>query len=327
MREREEREGGVSFYGRKEFTVFISNLPDKLDKYGLKGIFTKAGKVSDVYIPEGKSGGLRRRYGFVRFWNWHEAMRSIQRLNNTNIRGCKISVSIAKYAKGRISHQMKATRKGLRQAMKRSSQVWRKKHYATGEAQAKAPERISDGQEKVLMSVKGQINEDFIPWLSRSSVCTSEEPRDLGSLSSAILSGYGQCTKICALSGFKFILTFQSQDEMEAALQTHEELDIWFSEFKRWDKYDCCTSRKVWIEVVGVPPHGWKWENFKAIAELWGYLICLGKPISRTDTFESMRLLIETDVLFFIEGDFILTIEDMGFRVIAREVGLVSQMV
>jgi len=72
---------------------------------------------------------------------------------------------------------------------------------------------------------------------------------------------------------------------MEAALQNHEVLDIWFSEIKGWDKYECCTSRKVWIEVVGVPPHRWKWENFKAIADLWGYLICLGKPIARIDTF------------------------------------------
>ena len=68
-KERDEREGGVSFYGRKEFSVFISNLPDKLDKYGLKGIFIKAGKVSDVYIPKGKSVRSRRRYCFGRFWN------------------------------------------------------------------------------------------------------------------------------------------------------------------------------------------------------------------------------------------------------------------
>jgi len=105
MRESErerEREGGLRFVGWKEFSVFISNIPEKLDKYGLKGIFNKAGKVSDVYIPEGKVTASRRRYGFVRFWKWHEARRSIQMLNNTNIRGCKISVSMAKYAKGCI---------------------------------------------------------------------------------------------------------------------------------------------------------------------------------------------------------------------------------
>jgi len=86
------------------------------------------------------------------------------------------------------------------------------------------------------------------------------------------------------LSGYKFILTFQNKEAMEEALQHPEELQTWFSDIKRWDKYECCSTRKVWLEVIGVPPHGWLWENFKIIAELWGYLICLGKPILRTDS-------------------------------------------
>ena len=175
-------------------------------------------------------------------------------------------------------------------------------------------------------SVQGQVNEEFLTWLSRSIVCKSEEPRDLGSLSSAIINGYGQCTKICALSGFKFILSFQTKEEMEVALQKHEELDLWFTEITAWDKYVCCGSRKVWLEVIGVPPHGWKWETFKEIADLWGYLICLGKSIARTDTFDSMRMLVETDILFFIENDFVLTIEELGYRVVVREIGSVSQV-
>jgi len=73
-------------------------------------------------------------------------------------------------------------------------------------------------------------------------------------LSSAIISGYGQCIKICALSGFKFILTFHSREVMEEALRNHEELDLWFYDIKRWDRYDICESRKVWLEVFGVPP-------------------------------------------------------------------------
>jgi len=108
---------------------------------------------------------------------------------------------------------------------------------------------------------------------------------------------------------------------MEEALRNHEELDNRFIDIKPWDKYDCCSTRKVWLEVVGVPPHGWKWENFKKIADIWGYLISLGKPIARTDTFESMRLLIETNILVRIDDDFIFTLGDLGFRVIVRKIG------
>jgi len=114
---------------------------------------------------------------------------------------------------------------------------------------------------------------------------------------------------------------------MEEALQNHTELDNWFNDIKPWDKYECCSTRKVWLEVVGVPPHGWKWENFKKIADIWGYLISLGKPIVRTDTFESMRLLIETNILVRIDDDFIFTLGDLGFRVIVREIGPAYQSV
>ena len=175
--------------------------------------------------------------------------------------------------------------------------------------------------------MKGRVNEDFVPWLLRSLVCTTREPRDVSTLASAIINGYGQCTKICTLSGYKFILTFQSEEGRDAALQIHEELDMWFSEIKKWDRYESCSSRKVWLEVVGVPPHGWDWENFKQIAEIWGYLICLGKPILRTDAFDSMKLLIEAEILSFIEEDFILTIEDLGFRVHVREVSLAGSVI
>ena len=93
--------------------------------------------------------------------------------------------------------------------------------------------------------MKGVVNEEFIPWLSRNLVCTTQEPRDTATLASAIINGYGQCTKICALSGFKFILTFSSEEDRDAAIQNHEELDLWFSDIKKWDRYESCTSRKV----------------------------------------------------------------------------------
>ena len=44
-------------------------------------------------------------------------------------------------------------------------------------------------------------------------------------------------------------------------------------------------------------------ENFKKIADLWGRLICLGKSIAKTDTFESMNILIATDYFHTIENE------------------------
>ena len=108
MREKEREKGrmmqeqGVKLNRKNEVSVYVSNLPTKLDKFGLKGIFHKAGRVMDSYIPVGRKEGSRLRYGFVIFGNRHEAARSIQLFNNKIIRGCKISVSMAKFDKPRM---------------------------------------------------------------------------------------------------------------------------------------------------------------------------------------------------------------------------------
>ena len=92
----------MGFNGRSNchgYTIFVDNIPQSLDKFGLKGIFQRAGRVSESFIPLNQ-GRLRKRYGFVRFWNEVDARNSIRVLNNTMVRGIRIRVSFAKYGKG-----------------------------------------------------------------------------------------------------------------------------------------------------------------------------------------------------------------------------------
>jgi len=50
--------------GREEISIFISNIPPELDKFGLKGIFQKVKKVYDAYIPLRQASTARTRFGF-----------------------------------------------------------------------------------------------------------------------------------------------------------------------------------------------------------------------------------------------------------------------
>jgi len=316
--------GRKEWQGRLGVSVHVRNLPALLDKYGLQGIFHKVGRVIASYIPKERRKGVGSRYGFVRFAHPHEAIRSINLLNNRTIRGSKLSVSLTKTDGPRRRHQTRISGSQM-------GWIGRERYLSQERDQTSKghPQKWRQHNQS-LKSMKGKVNEDFIPWLSRSLVCSSRVRRDLATLADAIINNYGQCSRISALSGFKFILTYPSVEARDAALENHEELDLWFYEVKKWDRYEVCSSRKVWLEIIGVPPHGWDWENFKKIADLWGYLICLGKPLVRTDAFDSMKVLIETDRLTFIEDDFILHIEDLGYRVHVREVvsaGVVYQNV
>ena len=45
-----------------------------------------------------------------------------------------------------------------------------------------------------------------------------------------------------------------------------------------------------------MPPHGWSWENFKRIGEIWGQVISLDRNIETRADLSSGRIWIETCV-------------------------------
>jgi len=96
-------------------------------------------------------------------------------------------------------------------------------------------------------------------------------------------------------------------------------LDNWFHEVKNWDIYEVCESRRLWIEVFGVPPHGWSLKNFERIASFWGKMICLETPIEDTICFGSMKILIESKTFQNVVGHIILQIGDAGYRITVKE--------
>ena len=332
MPERERR--GVereTVNGRKqEFSVFVNNLPLNLDKHGLRGIFQRAGRVSDSYIPFKRPHRGKSRFGFVRFWRRNDAINSIFLLNKTIIRGKRLFVSMARPKRRNFNswnpQRLDYSLQGLEvEAGNKRKEVWKKKEANQANVNTTTV-RFSQESQPFKMGLKGQINHDFEGWLQKSLVCTSEVPRDLATLDSAIVEGFGRCSKIYALSCFKFLLVFPTVEEMEESLVNHEELKTLFYDIKKWTSCDLCDTRKVWIDVYGVPPHGWSWENFKRIAELWGDLICLAKPILRTESFEVMRVLIAAKSFHRIDHEILLYLGSEGYRIKIMEAGLTAQV-
>uniref|UniRef100_A0A7C9D911 RRM domain-containing protein n=1 Tax=Opuntia streptacantha TaxID=393608 RepID=A0A7C9D911_OPUST len=155
---------GAAEEQRREFSVFVDNLPHELDRFGLKGIFQRAGSVSDVYIPQRRSRRNPTRFGFVRFWSKGDAIKSIHMLNNATVRGRKILVSMARYGKRR-----------QRQISFESSRVWRKKKQEQNQMGKNEVQivRMSQESQPYRKRLQGQVNSEFEEWLNRSLVCTS----------------------------------------------------------------------------------------------------------------------------------------------------------
>ena len=145
-----------------EFSVFINNLPHNLDKHGLKGIFQRAGKVSDSYIPSRKTRRNPIRFGFVHFWNRVDALKSIVTLNNVIIRGNKISVCMAHTKKRkRFRSQMHQTRR----APNISKSRIKKEQKQEGNKKVQLV-RFSQENQPHKMFLKGQVNSKLEEWLN-----------------------------------------------------------------------------------------------------------------------------------------------------------------
>jgi len=178
---------------QREFSVFVNNIPEELDQYGLKGIFQKSGRVTKAYIPWRKIRRQRTRFGFVQFCEEEDAIRSTKLFNNANIRGRRLQVDIAKYEKGEKIKRRPALQN---KREKPSRQVWRKKDKQDGHEKGMECTPVNKGNHIWEKTLTREINTELEEQLKRSLVCTTEEPKDLATLSSAIIHGYGQCSKI-----------------------------------------------------------------------------------------------------------------------------------
>lgn len=69
------------------------------------------------------------------------------------------------------------------------------------------------------------------------------------------------------------------------ALEESHGLPKWFIDIREWDKYESCDTRRVWLEILGVPPIGWHKDNFTQIAEQWGRIESMVENDGSPDSF------------------------------------------
>ena len=76
--------------------MYVSNLSFHTTDENLKELFQKFGTVSSAKVITDRESGRSRGFGFVEMSAEKEAREAIQALNNKEIEGRAISVSIAK---------------------------------------------------------------------------------------------------------------------------------------------------------------------------------------------------------------------------------------
>lgn len=76
--------------------LFIGNLPYSVDDRQLEEIFSKAGKVESAAVITQRETGRSKGFGFVEMATPEEAKAAVEQLNDSEVEGRKIVVSIAR---------------------------------------------------------------------------------------------------------------------------------------------------------------------------------------------------------------------------------------
>ena len=76
--------------------LFVGSLPWSVNDDQLKEIFSQAGNVVSAQVVKDRDTGRSKGFGFVEMSTDEEAAAAVEKLNNSDVDGRKIFVSIAR---------------------------------------------------------------------------------------------------------------------------------------------------------------------------------------------------------------------------------------
>lgn len=85
--------------------LYVSNLSFHTDDHALKSLFEKYGAVSSAKVIMDRESGRSRGFGFVEMPSDDEANAAIQGLNNKEVQGRAMQVSVAKERPARTDNK------------------------------------------------------------------------------------------------------------------------------------------------------------------------------------------------------------------------------
>jgi len=288
-------------------TLFIDNLPQGLSSHELRRLFGNHGSIADAYVPRIQRSRSNGRFGFIAVQTWEQGERLIHEIDGKEVGSMLINVNWAKYPK------RAGKSKRLWQPTKEVDQsTWRTKEKPSRDRVNGEPLQ----QDKLTRVIKVEKAVANLEWLERSLTCCSDSPRDIASLRLMIQQTFKEKIVVRDLGKFKFLLTFDSK-EIKDRLKTEGKgsLEQWFSSFSDWNEVDVCQTRRIWLEIVGLPIQLWSEKNIKEIAGNWGDVVLVEEESASMESFASAKVIVDTLSVNQIADEAIIQVEDKGFRI------------
>ncbi len=79
-----------------ENKLFVGSLPWSIDDQGLEELFATHGEIVSARVVTDRESGRSRGFGFVEFANAEDAQKAVEALDQSEVDGRTINVSVAR---------------------------------------------------------------------------------------------------------------------------------------------------------------------------------------------------------------------------------------
>ncbi|MED6179443.1 hypothetical protein PIB30_001207 [Stylosanthes scabra] len=315
---------------RNTFSIFADNLPADASLGWLWKVFSSVGEVVDVYLSRKRRTNNPLRFAFIRYKSRNEALRAIEQYDGWIVWGCEIKLTESRYkrnikdhtekkqegAKGSANTDGNVENDGMMKQGKSYKDVVLAGSNAGNSEKVNIPNDMQTlGESKILLSRNGEL----LQKMKRGLVGETMSPIEFNTLKNAVLEDWANIQEVSMIGPMKMLLVFDSEEHMMEACESPNMLNH-FIDVRPWSKGETNRLRRCWIEVVGLPVHGWLVDNMCKIGEVWGRVI---EVVGGSENqFSSFKVLIDVGVGPMIQAFADVLIEEETFRIFVREVDI-----
>ncbi|MED6109445.1 hypothetical protein PIB30_033619 [Stylosanthes scabra] len=267
-------------------TIFIDNFPETVMKGEIFKEFWRFGIVRDVYVSRKQRRNTRGPFAFVRFARRDEAYKATKEMNGSVLRGKKLHVTLSRY----------------RREENDSKGWWKSKRLYHGRV-----ERMRNGESKAKLSKR---------WVPTGRVFTNEKMKEIVKTNGDKLRR--ENVKGCWTPEMLNYVRIRICKEVAAKEET---LLVVFDEIRPHPDHFSGSSRRVWVEVMGLPVYVWSESTFRSIAKLWGGYVYADNRTEDCASFTVARFLMDCFEWEFISEWVLIKVDDRQFEVFVKEFG------
>ncbi|MED6158077.1 hypothetical protein PIB30_029385 [Stylosanthes scabra] len=119
---------------------------------------------------------------------------------------------------------------------------------------------------------------------------------------------------------YRCLVVFESSAVRDEAMRDPVFLSVFDEVRPHWDIF-WSRSRRVWVEVMGIPVHTWTTETFSNIAKFWGNMVLLDDKTEEQKYYSVARMLVDCFEWEHINEWVNMKVGEKEFEIYVREFG------